>query len=236
MITLHTFGPYFGLPDPSPFVTKADVLLQMSGLPYQRIIGDRRKAPKGKLPLIEDDGTIVADSTFIRMHLEQKHGVDFDVGLSGAERGIAWAVEKMCEEQVYWAIVRSRWLNDANFDKGPRHFFDKLPGFLRPLVVTMVRRGVRSTLHGQGLGRHNDSEVTALVSRAANAIAAIMGDKPYLMGNRPCGADASVFAIVSGLAHDYFDSPLPTCVTRHANLVAYNARMMAQYYPKGSAS
>jgi hypothetical protein len=27
MITLCTFGPQFGLPDPSPFVTKADVLL-----------------------------------------------------------------------------------------------------------------------------------------------------------------------------------------------------------------
>ena len=32
MITLATFGPAFGLPDPSPFVTKADVLLKISGL------------------------------------------------------------------------------------------------------------------------------------------------------------------------------------------------------------
>jgi hypothetical protein len=28
MITLYAFGPAFGLPDPSPFVTKAEVLLK----------------------------------------------------------------------------------------------------------------------------------------------------------------------------------------------------------------
>ncbi|MBS0244877.1 MAG: glutathione S-transferase N-terminal domain-containing protein, partial [Proteobacteria bacterium] len=66
MITLHTFGPGLGLPDPSPFVVKADVLLKMSGLPYRKVISDSRKAPKGKLPYIDDDGTKVADTTLIR--------------------------------------------------------------------------------------------------------------------------------------------------------------------------
>ncbi len=34
MITLCTSGPMFGLPHPSPFVIKADVLLKMSGVEY----------------------------------------------------------------------------------------------------------------------------------------------------------------------------------------------------------
>ena len=34
MITFYNYGSMFCLPDPSPFVTKADVLLKMSGLPY----------------------------------------------------------------------------------------------------------------------------------------------------------------------------------------------------------
>ena len=67
---LYTFGPAFGLPDPSPFVTKVDVLLKLSGQPYATKIGDVRAAPKGKLPYIVDDGEIVADSTFIRWHME----------------------------------------------------------------------------------------------------------------------------------------------------------------------
>jgi hypothetical protein len=35
MITLYTFGPHFGLPDGSPFVTKTMLLLKFAGLPYQ---------------------------------------------------------------------------------------------------------------------------------------------------------------------------------------------------------
>ena len=91
MITLATFGPGFGLPDPSPFVTKADVLLQMSGGPFEKKTLGLRQAPKGKLPFIVDDGETIADSTFIRGHLERKYGVDFDKGLTPAQRGAAWA-------------------------------------------------------------------------------------------------------------------------------------------------
>lgn len=61
MITLYGFGRNFGLPDPSPFVTKAEVLLKMSGLTFQRDDTGFNKAPKGKLPYIDDNGTIIAD-------------------------------------------------------------------------------------------------------------------------------------------------------------------------------
>ena len=74
MITLYTFGPAFGLPDPSPFVTKAEVLLKMAGLSYRTDTNGLSKAPKGKLPYIDDDGGRVADSTFIRWHIEKKYG------------------------------------------------------------------------------------------------------------------------------------------------------------------
>ena len=99
MITLASFGPAFGLPDQSPFVTKAEVLLKMSGLPFEKQRSGLRKAPKGKLPYIEDDGRIIADSTFIRLHLERKYGLDFDRGLTSAQKGTAWAVERC------WRII-----------------------------------------------------------------------------------------------------------------------------------
>jgi glutathione S-transferase len=72
MITLYTFGPSAGLPDISPFVMKAEVLLKMAGLPYRTDTTGFRKAPKGKLPYIDDDGEIVADSTFIRCYPDYK--------------------------------------------------------------------------------------------------------------------------------------------------------------------
>jgi hypothetical protein len=49
MITLYAFGPAFGLPDPSPFVTKAEVLLKMAGLAYGIDSTGFRRAPKGQV-------------------------------------------------------------------------------------------------------------------------------------------------------------------------------------------
>jgi glutathione S-transferase len=93
MITLYTFGPAFGLPDPSPFVTKAHMLLKLAGLPYRTDESGFRKAPKGKLPYIEDEGVVVADSTFFRWHIEKKYGIDFDSELSPEQRGIPCATD-----------------------------------------------------------------------------------------------------------------------------------------------
>ena len=105
MITLYTFGPSWGLPDPSPFVMKGEMLLKLAGLEYQTSTKGFGKAPKGKLPYIDDDGTVVADSTLIRLHLERKHGIDFDRGYGPRERGTGWAVDKMLEDHLYWIMV-----------------------------------------------------------------------------------------------------------------------------------
>jgi glutathione S-transferase len=106
MITLYTFGPAFGLPDPSPFVMKAEVLLKMAGLLYRTDTKGLRRAPKGKLPYIEDDGERIADSTFIRWHIEKKYGIDFDRGLPREEQATAWAFEKLAEDHLYWRSWR----------------------------------------------------------------------------------------------------------------------------------
>jgi glutathione S-transferase len=54
------------LPDGSSFCVKADVFLKLSGLSYKTKTFDVTKAPKGKLPFIEDGGKRIAGSTFIR--------------------------------------------------------------------------------------------------------------------------------------------------------------------------
>jgi len=230
MITLHTFGPMFGLPDPSPFVTKADMLLKLSGQPYEKRVGGLRGAPKGKLPFIDDDGVRVADSTLIRLHLERKYGIDFDKNLSTAEQGIAWSVEKMLEDHLYWATLYWRWTIDANFNKGPINFFKAIPAPLRPLLVATVRRGVRKSLHAHGLGRHSEAEIAVLANRAIDAVSNVLGDKPYLMGARPCGADATIFAFVIGNLCPLFDTPMRTHAEQKKNLVAYCERMLNEFY------
>jgi glutathione S-transferase len=78
---------------------KTEILLQMASLPYRTDNSGFLTAPKGKLLYIDDDGEVVADSTFIRWHLEKKYGIDFDAGLTPEQRAIAWAFKKMAEDQ-----------------------------------------------------------------------------------------------------------------------------------------
>ena len=231
MITLFVFGEFFGLPDASPFVMKAEMLLKLAGLPYQKNAKGFGKAPKGKLPFIDDDGMIIADSTLIRMHLERKYSIEFDRALGERERGIAWSIDKMLEDHLYWALVYWRWMIDANFDRGPRNFFKRAPAIIRPFVVRMVRKNVRARLHGHGLGRHSEAEMTALASRALDALAQILGDNRYLMGSAPCGADATAFAFVANVLTTTFESPLQAKAASLPALVAYRDRMLAEFYP-----
>ena len=230
MITLYTFGPYFGLPDASPFVIKAMLLLKLAGLEYSEGRGGYGKAPKGKLPYINDDGLIVADSTFIRFHIEKKYGFDFDAGLTPEQKAVAWAAEKMCEEHLYWALVSTRWLNDANFAKGAAQFFRGVPMPFRPVVQTLVRRKVKKTLKLQGFGRHTPAEQDELAIADIDALATLIGDKAFLLGEKPCGADAAVFAFVASSLTPVFDTPLLAAAKRHANLTGYRDRILRRYF------
>jgi glutathione S-transferase len=231
VITLYAFGPAFGLPDPSPFVQKVETLLKMSGRAYRIATDGLAKAPKGKLPYIDDDGERVADSTLIRWHIEKKYNVDFDRGLDAEQRAIAWALEKMAEDNLYWALLDCRWNDDANFNKGAATFFAKIPAPLRPIVIAMIRRQVRKALRAHGMGRHSAPEIVAIASRSIDAIADYLGDKPFIMGAEPTGADATMFAFVAGALCPVFDTPIRTAAERHDNLKRYVGRMTARFYP-----
>ncbi|WP_353193648.1 glutathione S-transferase family protein [Pandoraea pnomenusa] len=233
MLTLYTFGPAFGLPDASPFVVKAEMLLKLAGLSYKTDRGGFRRAPKGKLPYIDDDGEIVADSTLIRLHIERKYGFDFDAGLTPEQRGAAWMFEKALEDHFYWHVVQARWCDDENFAKGPAAFFKGVPWPVRPVVQSIIRRKIRGTLHGQGTGRFTPPEQAQLLRRGTQAAAQLLGDKPYFFGDAPCGADATAFGFISGAASPHFDMTLRDEIEQHPNLMEYLVRMRRQFFVDG---
>ena len=99
----------------------------------------------------------------------------------------------------------------------------------------MVRRQVRRSLHGQGVGRYSLEERTVLADRAFAALSAILGGKPYLMGDKPCGADATVFGFVTGALCPVFETPLRTKAESYPNLRDYYTRLTQQHFPGGGA-
>jgi glutathione S-transferase len=231
MITLYTFGAAYGLPDMSPFVTKAEMLLKLAGLEYRTDSDGFGGAPKGKLPYIDDDGELIADSTFIRRHIEQKYGFDFDRGLDAERRAIAWAFERMFEDHVYWAFLHARWVDDANFNRGPGSYFQRMPMPMRFIVPRIARRQIKAQIRGHGMGRHSDAEIVELGTRSLDAAADFLGQKTYMMGDELSGLDATAFAFLANALSPVFETPLRTAVERHDNIKAYVGRMTDRYYP-----
>ena len=230
MITLYTFGPFLGAPDSSPFVMKAMILLKLARLEYREQTGGLFRAPKGLLPFIDDDDEVIADSTFIRFHIERKYRFDFDDGLGAKDRAVAWSVEKMVEDNLYWALLDLRWANRRNFDSGIANMFDVLPAPVRPLARSIMRRRTIARTRGHGMGRNSREEIEQLAIRDLDALGAILGDKPFLMGELPCSADATVFGMVASLLTPVLDSRVIEAARNHSNLVRYRDRVIDRWF------
>lgn len=232
MITLLKFPPAFGLTDPSPFCIKVELLLKLAGLAYRtECVTNPGRGPKGKLPAIVDGVETIGDSEIIRWHLERRYGVDFDAGLSAVERARAHAYARLLEERTYWAIAATRWLEDEHWQTTLDGIFVSVPALLRRPIGALVRRRIRRAHHAQGMGRHGREERYAMARRDIDAIAAELGDKPYMMAAEPTGLDATVHPFISGIVDPPFPSPAAEAVRGHANLMAYNARMKARFLP-----
>jgi len=231
VITLYGFGPGFGLPEISPFVTKTEVQLKMAGLGYVKEKARPNASPKGQLPYIVDEAESIADSTFIRAHVEGKYGFDFDAPLNLQQRAQAWAFERMIEHHMYWALVGARWTDPDNFAKGPSHFFDGAPAHMREKLREDAQFRVAENYLISGLGRHAPDEDVDLAVRSLLSLSVQLGDKPYLMGKTPCATDATAFGVMAGILTPFFVSPLRERAQQFDNLIAYVDRMMEQYYP-----
>ncbi|MDE2371374.1 MAG: glutathione S-transferase family protein [Burkholderiales bacterium] len=231
MIVLHQFAPAFGLPNASPFCMKVETYLRMAGLPYELDNhANPMRAPMGKLPTISDDGTLVADSTLIVDHLKQRYGDPLDAALTPLERAQATAFQRLFEENLYWAVLHTRWMDDAGWAKTRPVFFGAMPPPLRWFVPALARRGMRAELRGHGMGRHTEAEIHAIGCRDVTAVADFLGDRPFLLGAAPTSIDAVAYAFIANLLWAPFDNPIRHQAQSRPTLEAYGRRMKARYF------
>jgi len=232
MITLYQFQPAFGLPNASPFCMKVENYLRMARLPYQ--IAPRAshfRAPKGKLPYIEVENKTIADSSFIIEYLKSTYGDPLDARLTSAENAQALALRRMMEENLYWALVYTRWMEPQGWQTIKIEFFKSVPAPLRGPISAFARRGVAKQLWGQGMGRHSMHEVHHIGSIDISALADFLDAKPYLMGDSPTSLDATAYAFLANIILVPLDSALKRHALKYPQLEAYCQRMRARYYP-----
>lgn len=237
MIKLFSFGPAFGLPDPSPFVTKVDLYMKMTGVEFESIadVANLRKAPKEKLPYIDDNGKIIADSVFIIDHLKQHHSADLDQWLSEEQAAQTQLLGKSLDENLYWSIVYSRWIKDDAWPIIEKQFFSAMPFPANKIVAKIARSATRKQINGHGMGKHSDEEVHLIAQRSLKSLSVILADKPYFFGDQPCTFDVTAFAMISSLTLSTLETKLNDIARQYKNLVSFTQRVAEQYYPELSA-
>ncbi len=230
---LHQFPPALGLPSASPFCTKVATYLRMVDVPYEVVVGDPRRAPKGKLPVLEDGGRLIPDSEAILRYLQDR-GFDTDGHLSPGQRALGHAIRRMLEEHLYWVMVYSRMLDEPSWSASRGTLLSGVPAGLRTVAGRMFQKQIRQTLHAQGLGRHSRADIYARGADDLGHLSTLLGDQKYILGEAVSSVDATVYAWLACILIPPVRTPLADAAEQHANLVAYLHRFREKYYGTSS--
>jgi glutathione S-transferase len=225
----------WGTPNLSPFCIKLETYLRIAEIPYQLGKFVRGDAPKGKIPYVRLDGKPLGDSQLVIEELERRlaaeHKSALDAGLSPRDAALARLTRRTIEEGFYFNLVYARWSLDDGFAAVRDELKKLVPGFVAPLI----RRAVRTKLDGQGTGRHSRDEVMAAGAADLDAVAELLADRPYLLGDRPRVVDCTLYGFLEAVLGFPIDSPIKARAAAHANLVAYRARIRDRWWRDLSA-
>ncbi len=235
MLILHTMPiTNWGLLSPSPFCLKTEVYLRMIDAPYTTrptLLSNR--APRGKLPWIEDNGHNVADSEAIVAHLRATRGdVLGEAALSRQASALAHLVRRTMEESFYFALVSERWRDPTLKAAYSEALLSSIPKPARWAMAQLVARMLLKQLWQQGYGRHDLDTVIRKGRDDIDAVAVMLGDAPYVTGDTPHAVDATLFAFLANAWYIPVESRLKARIAQHPNLVSYLERMRARYVPE----
>ena len=234
-VVLHKYLPAWDMADLSPFCVKVETYLRMVGVAFEGRTSDVRKAPKGKLPWVEDGAARVCDSRDIIDHFEAKLPNALDRNLTEAERALCVAHRALLEEEAYFYALVLRWKTGGGWSiyRPIMHSYLTKIGIPSPLcgmVAAVVRRQVVGSARGQGAGRHSVEEIEGRLLNAMQATVTQLGEGPYFLGAEPHVIDASVYAFLSAALDAPFPSQAKDMLAGLDQVTTYRARMQERYF------
>lgn len=236
MIELHTMVPAWDLPTFTPFGLKLLAYMRLCEIPFRIVVEHNpARGPKGKFPWIVDGPVIVADSGFAVEHLKKTRGDPLDGWREPRQQALTHVLRRLVEESLCFSILYFRWVDEQTYLAATDVALSGMPAPVRTLARPLIRRRVLRDLKGQGIARHRAQEVLRLGVEDLDALARLLADQPYLLGDRPSCADASAAAFLSVLLRPPLRLALAEHARSHSNLVAYERRMFDRCFSQCAA-
>lgn len=228
---LHQFDGAWGLPSCSPFSLKMQTYLRMTGVPYRTASGFVWTSKTGKLPCLEDEqGAPIYDTEAIIAWLRRRFGDPLDASLTAEQRALGHLVRRMVEEHLYFVNLYFRWAVEENREI----MYSAFVGKMTPEEMEKDREHTKRTflqkIAALGIGGHDAATIAAKGDADVEALAIVLGDKPYFLGERATSVDASVYGLLANVLVPPIETPLKARVQATPSLVAYVERMRATYF------
>ena len=213
----------------SPFCMKVRLILDYKGVEYEAVNplrhfgAIRRRGRIGKVPAMEIDGELIADSTDIAYALDARFPDPPLLPQSRRERGLCHALEDWADESLYFVGLYYRWYEEQG-RKPIAGVFAAASPLIGRIAYSYYLRRVLGQIRGQGTLRKPPEHVARDLQRHLDAVEALAAPGPYLLGDRPYLCD---FALWGQL--NYLDrTPVGgAAIKARAAIGAYLARMRA---------
>ncbi|GAB1608544.1 failed axon connections homolog [Argonauta hians] len=224
VIILHLFPRIKQSPNLSPFTIKLETFVRMAKLPFQ-VEYTMEMSSKQKMPWISYNDEVITDSQFIIEYLNKKFDLDFNSKLTDVEKAIARAMQKMMEENLYWALVNLRWVHGNDYTR-------KIIPMSR-LTYWFIKRKLKKVTYCQGVGRHSVPEINEIVLGDLKALSDFIGTKKFLMGDTLCETDCAIFGMLAYSRQMPDNCILKTIIADDLfpNLTAYFERIKGMFWP-----
>ena len=211
---------------PSPFCLKVRSILDYKGLPYTSInplgkpILELRKRTVGKVPVLDIDGRLVADSTVIAHEIERLAPSPSLFPADRRARAQCHVYEDWADESLYWTGLYLQWIEPEGAKKVPRAFGSSVVG---KVGYVYFARLIERQLKGQGTARKPLAMVREDLARNLDACDALVESGGFLLGEAPMVCDFAVAAQLVYLSR----TPLGGAAMEGRPVQAYLARMKA---------
>ncbi|MBU6406866.1 MAG: glutathione S-transferase family protein [Alphaproteobacteria bacterium] len=190
----------------SPYCDKIRRILRLKGQAFEirevtiaDAIAGKHKAisPTGKLPALALDGTVIVDSTAIAYALEARFPNPPLIPQDPKARALMHVIEDWADESLYFYEIAIRCGFPENAAQRGRDLTAHDKGFMKAILATQAPKAVMKTAQTQGIGRKDKATILAETERHLDAIAGLLGDGEWLVGDRLTLADIAVFVQVS---------------------------------------
>lgn len=187
---------------PSPFCMKVRSILSYKAVPYERVavLGPSlmellRRSSVRKVPALDIDGRMVVDSTEIAHEIEHLFPEPRVIPTEPELRGLSHVLEDWSDEALYFLGLYFQWIEPRGKPMVRKAFGATPLGIAARLFY---QKRISSQLRGQGTGRKTNAHIVSDLRREFEALAAMLGSKPFLLGSTPYLCD---FAVNSQLVY-----------------------------------